>query len=79
LDPDVEGSEGQVIVFGRDENRKRLVTQSFEKFIDMFVEQLEAGNFVIQEKILDFKNYLDGEPLPAHGRHPLDVFGRKSS
>jgi cell wall assembly regulator SMI1 len=78
LDPDVQGSEGQVIVFGRDENRKRLVAQSFEAFIDMFVEQLEAGNFVIQEKILDFKNYLDGEPLPARGRHPLDVFGRRS-
>lgn len=79
LDPDVEGSEGQVIVFGRDENRKRLVAQSFEEFVDMFVEQLEGGNFVIREKILEFKNYLDGEPLPARGRHPLDVFGRESS
>jgi cell wall assembly regulator SMI1 len=78
LDPDTEGSEGQVIVFGRDENRKRLVAQSFEEFINLFVEQLEAGNFVIQEKILDFKNYLDGEALPARGRHPLDVFGHRS-
>jgi cell wall assembly regulator SMI1 len=78
LDPDAEGSEGQVIVFGRDENRKRLVAQSFEEFIDIFVEQLEAGNVVIREKILGFKHYLDGEPLPARGRHPLDVFGRGS-
>jgi cell wall assembly regulator SMI1 len=75
LDPDVKGSEGQVIVFGRDENRKRLVAQSFEAFIDMFVEQLEGGNFVIEEKILEFKTYLDGQPLPPTGRHPLDVFG----
>jgi cell wall assembly regulator SMI1 len=79
LDPNAEGSDGQVIVFGRDENRKRLVAQSFEDFIDIFVAQLEAGNFVIQEKILAFKTYLDGELLPAHGRHPLDVFGRESS
>ena len=75
LDPDVEGVEGQVIVFGRDENRKRLVARSFEAFIDMFVGQLEAGNVVIREKILGFKQYLGGEPLPARGRHPLDVFG----
>lgn len=75
LDPDAQGREGQVIVFGRDENCKRLVAQSFEEFIDMFVGQLEGGNFVIREKILGFKNYLDGEPLPAWGRHPLDVFG----
>jgi cell wall assembly regulator SMI1 len=77
LAPDVEGSEGQVIVFGRDENCKRLVAQSFEAFIDIFIEQLEAGNFVIREKILGFKNYLDGEPLPERGRHPLDVFGHR--
>ena len=76
LDPDLEGSKGQVIVFGRDENRKRLVAQSFEEFIDIFIEQLEGGNFLIQEQILGFKTYLDGEPLPARGRHPLDVFGR---
>jgi cell wall assembly regulator SMI1 len=75
LDPDVEGVEGQVIVFGRDENRKRLVAQSFEEFIGIFVEQLEGGNFVIEEKILGFKTYLDGEALPPRGRHPLDVFG----
>ena len=79
LDPDVAGSQGQVIVFGRDENRKRLVAQSFEAFVDMFVGQLEAGNFDIQEKILNFKNYLNGELLPARGRHPLDVFGHRSS
>jgi cell wall assembly regulator SMI1 len=77
LDPDVEGSEGQVIVFGRDENCKRLVAQSFEAFIDIFIEQLEAGNFVIREKILGFKTYLDGQPLPERGRHPLDVFGHR--
>ena len=77
LDPDAEGCEGQVIVFGRDEHCKRLVAQSFEEFIDTFVGQLEEGNFVIREKILGFKNYLDGEPLPPRGRHPLDVFGHR--
>jgi cell wall assembly regulator SMI1 len=77
LDPDVDGQEGQVIAFGRDENRKRLVAQSFEAFIDIFIGQLEGGNFVIREEILGFKHYLDGEPLPARGRHPLDVFGHR--
>ena len=77
LDPDTAGIEGQVIVFGRDENCKRLVASSFEEFIQMFLQQLEGGNFVIEEEILEFKSYLDGTPLPAGGRHPLDVFGHR--
>ncbi len=77
LDPHVDGMDGQVIVFGRDENCKRLVAHSFEAFIDSFIAQLEVGNFTIREKILGFKQYIDGTPLPASGRHPLDVFGRR--
>jgi cell wall assembly regulator SMI1 len=78
LDPDVEGIEGQVIIFGRDENCKRLVAHSFEEFIDSFITQLEGGNFTLREKILGFKQYIDGTALPGSGRHPLDVFGRGS-
>jgi cell wall assembly regulator SMI1 len=75
LDPDAGGIEGQVILFGRDENCKKLVASSFEEFIEMFVQQLEGGNFVIDDdKVLNFKHYLDGTPLPVGGRHPLDVF-----
>jgi cell wall assembly regulator SMI1 len=74
LDPGAAGVEGQVIVFGRDENCKRLVARSFEEFVNTFVQQLEGGNFVIKEEILSFRHYMDGSPLPAGGRHPLDVF-----
>jgi cell wall assembly regulator SMI1 len=50
LDPDVKGTVGQVINFGRDEEHKVVVAESFEAFIVWFVEMLEAGNYVIDRK-----------------------------
>ncbi len=78
LDPDAQGTLGQVIVFGRDENTKRLVAPSFERFINALIEQLEGGNFVIDktEKLLEFAHYPDGTPFKHPSKHPLDVFGR---
>jgi cell wall assembly regulator SMI1 len=76
LDPDERGTLGQVIVFGRDEDRKRLVAPSFAAFVDGFVAQLERGNLVLRDGRLQFARLLDGTPIESDdGVHANDVFG----
>jgi cell wall assembly regulator SMI1 len=50
LDPDAKGIVGQVINFGRDEEHKVVIANSFEIFIAWFVGVLEAGNYVINQE-----------------------------
>jgi cell wall assembly regulator SMI1 len=50
LDPDVKGTVGQVINFGRDEEHKVVVAKSFEAFITWFVRELETENYVTEKK-----------------------------
>jgi cell wall assembly regulator SMI1 len=46
LDPDTNGIKGQVIVFGRDEDRKFVVAQSLTEFFALFLEMLEDEEFM---------------------------------
>jgi cell wall assembly regulator SMI1 len=46
LDPDANGTKGQVIVFGRDEDRKFVVAQSLTEFFALFLEMLEDEEFI---------------------------------
>lgn len=48
LDPDELGTWGQVITFGRDEDRKIAVAPSLEVFVGWMVQQLQDGNFRIK-------------------------------
>jgi cell wall assembly regulator SMI1 len=41
FDPDARGSTGQVIAFGRDEDIKRLLANSFEAFLDSWIDWLD--------------------------------------
>lgn len=75
LDPDWKGTLGQVIIFGRDEDRKRLVAESFPAFIEFFVAQLEQGNYYFDEDQLYIKHFPDGQPLDSGFRHFHNVFG----
>jgi len=50
LDPDVQGTYGQVISFGRDEERKIAVAPSIAAFVDWMLAELDAGNFHLQEE-----------------------------
>jgi cell wall assembly regulator SMI1 len=50
LAPGPKGTEGQVITFGRDEDQKYVVARSWAEFLNDFANQLEAGNFKIDEK-----------------------------
>jgi cell wall assembly regulator SMI1 len=40
FDPDVKGRVGQIIAFGRDENEKKLIANSFEEFLESYIKQL---------------------------------------
>lgn len=47
LDPDKMGIVGQVINFGRDENRKIVTNESISDFLFWLIEELRNGNFNI--------------------------------
>lgn len=47
FDPEPEGTVGQVINFGRDEEQKTVLANSFGEFLEWYVSELERGNFVI--------------------------------
>ncbi len=49
LDPDLKGTPGQVINFGRDEDYKVVVAESFEAFVEWFMVQLESGNYAVDQ------------------------------
>jgi len=48
-DPGPKGTKGQIINFGRDEFVKYVLGDSFDDFLKWYVEQLEAGNYQINE------------------------------
>jgi cell wall assembly regulator SMI1 len=43
LDPDEEGSVGQIINFGRDEDRKFVIAESLGEFLDYIADKIESG------------------------------------
>jgi cell wall assembly regulator SMI1 len=47
FDPEANGNLGQVINFGREEEQKAVLADSFESFIDWYISQLERGNYLI--------------------------------
>ena len=49
FDPGPKGTMCQVINYGRDEDVKYVIASSFGEFLDWYVEQLEAGNYLIEE------------------------------
>ncbi len=49
FDPEVNGKVGQVINFGREEEQKTVLADSFEEFINWYISELERENFLIEE------------------------------
>ena len=49
LDPDVKGISGQVILFGRDEDLKRLIASSFTEFLEKYLFWLKNKQWQIDE------------------------------
>lgn len=49
FDPAPDGVEGQVINFGREEEQKMVLAESFGEFLNRYVYELEQGNFLIDD------------------------------
>jgi len=47
FDPAPGGVEGQVINFGREEEQKTVLADSFGEFLNGYVSELERGNFLV--------------------------------
>ena len=48
FDSGVSGTVGQVINFGREEEQKAVLGNSFEEFINWYVQELDRGNYLIE-------------------------------
>lgn len=66
LSPDVHGTRGQVINFGRDEERKIAVAPSLGAFIDWMVAELQSGNFSIQVEDDGGRSFNTLRPAKSH-------------
>ena len=49
LDPDVKGKKGQVIIFGRDEEKMLVLSDSWEEFLDWNLELLKNNLQIFKE------------------------------
>jgi hypothetical protein len=59
FDPKADGTVGQVINFGREEEQKSVLADSFAGFIRRFIDELETEEIIFSEK---------GTPLPGKYR-----------
>jgi cell wall assembly regulator SMI1 len=73
LDPGERGRYGQVINFGRDEERKIAVAPSLGAFLDWMLEELAAGNFNIQQEDDGGRSFNTLRPPKSHFLDALAV------
>lgn len=66
LDPDEKGTFGQVINFGRDEERKIAIAPSIDAFVDWMVAELRAGNFRIETESDGGRSFNTLRPEKSH-------------
>lgn len=66
LDPGESGISGQVINFGSDEEEKFVLANSVDKFLEWLVNQLEEGNFAINEEDDGGRSLNTKEPAQSH-------------
>lgn len=57
FDPEPSGSVGQVINFGREEEQKAVLADSFEEFVEKFIADLDSGATVFRNDSLLPKKY----------------------
>lgn len=76
LDPGENGTLGQVINFGRDEENKYVLASSMAAFLEWLVDQLESGNAAIAEEDDGGRSLNIREPESSHFLDALDaLFG----
>jgi len=78
LDPDVNGKVGQVINFGRDENRKTVLADSLGAFFERLTRIINSKDFYIGE--IEGENVvLLGSDDEEEGSHLTDYLLKKES
>jgi len=78
LDPDEKGTVGQVINFGRDEERKIAIAPSLGVFVDWMVAELNSGNFNIKTENDGGRSFNTLRPEKYHFLDSLAVMFRDS-
>ena len=78
LDPDEKGTFGQVINFGRDEERKIAIAPSVGVFVNWVVAELKAGNFNIKTESDGGRSFNTLRPEKYHFLDSLAVMFRDS-
>jgi cell wall assembly regulator SMI1 len=73
LDPGPNGVYGQVINFGRDEDAKFVLANSFAAFIEWMIDQLKAGNVSIKTEADGSRSYHPKMPETGHILDSLDI------
>ena len=66
FDPDLNGKVGQVINFGRDEDEKFVLANSFSEFIEWYISELESGNYNIVLEEDGGKSFNTKKPASGH-------------
>lgn len=66
FDPAEDGTHGQIINFGRDEDEKFVVAHSFSEFIEWYINELENGNYDIVKEDDDGKSFNTRIPPSGH-------------
>ena len=66
LSPDEQGTYGQVINFGRDEERKIAAFPSISAFVSWMVSELNVGNFNIREESDGGRSFNTLRPEKSH-------------
>ncbi|MBN3923028.1 SMI1/KNR4 family protein [Nostoc sp. NMS4] len=66
LDPHNQGTVGQVINFGRDEDIKFVFADDLGTFLNWFITQLESGNYMIISENDGSKNFTTKNPEMSH-------------
>jgi len=60
FEPEIDGTVGQVINFGREEEQKAVLASSFEEFIDWYIQELEHENYLVYSEE-GYKNFIPKE------------------
>ncbi|CDL84035.1 SMI1/KNR4 family protein [Xenorhabdus szentirmaii] len=73
LDPGHKGTWGQVISFGRDEERKIVIAPDIMSFVNWMLNELKSGNFNIQVEDDDGRSFNTLRPEKYHFLDSLAV------
>lgn len=76
FDPAENGTVGQVINFGRDEDEKFVIAKSFSEFMQWYTAELESGNYSIVVEDDGGRSFNTKKPQSGHFLDAVKVLFR---